>query len=347
MNDKQGSPSLGGGEHSAFASEDLHGQFEAQRRRLRTQQTRVESVERRIMILWLLFVFVVVSMILGGAWGYRRLQAGEALIAGLPDREAIDSLIANVNARADSLVAEASALSANSELIQAFSSRLAALESSIGTRFASIRNEVRQDARKEAESRVAEYWTELAGQVGEMTPRLEELERSQEHNQAAFDDLSREMARMRSEVAGDIAALRIRSQELGELTNARLSGNERSLEALSREVGRERLDFELFAQDQLEVAPGTILHISDTDVSRQKVDGWLHLVEQGRIVRFEDHPVQEAFVFYDTDPRPYELVFTRVKPNEAIGFLRVPIDDRVRVAAEGAGPGSNGLTASR
>jgi len=109
---------------------------------------------------------------------------------------------------------------------------------------------------------------------------------------------------------------------------------------VSWEVGRERLDFELFEDYRMEVAPGVVLNISDTDVAYQKVDGWVQLVDEGRILRLEDHPIQQSLVFYGLDDdRAYELVFTRVRPDVAIGYVRVPSADGLRVVNQVTEPG--------
>ena len=319
------------------------GSLEAQRIRLRTQQSQVDSLERRILILWFVAVFLVAAVVGGGLWGYGNIEKNEAAVAELGDTQGFRAMIEAVDARVDSFAELITDLSADSEIIQGFADRIAALEMSTSATFESLRDQVRETARMEAQSRVEESQMETARRLEEIGPRIREVESSQETSREQLSRLEQEVARMRSDVDGQLAALDLRTSDSVRAVEERVAGNERGVEAVSWEVGRERLDFELFEGYRAEVAPGILLDISDADVGHQKVDGWLHLVGEGRIVRLEDQPIQQAVVFYGLDEqRSYELVFTRVRPEAAIGYVRVPADEGMRIVNEVRDPAFDG-----
>jgi hypothetical protein len=97
------------------------------------------------------------------------------------------------------------------------------------------------------------------------------------------------------------------------------------MDALSSEVDRQRIDFEVSKDKADELADGVILTIRKTDVGKQQVDGWLHIVSDGRIVWLKDAGAQHPIEFASKkDARPYQLVFTKVAGKGVIGYLMVP-----------------------
>jgi hypothetical protein len=113
----------------------------------------------------------------------------------------------------------------------------------------------------------------------------------------------------------------------------RLSSNQTAVSALSYQVGRKRTDFELKNGRTLQVVDGIYVTIKNTDVERQRVDGWVQIASDGRIVWLRGEGAQNAIDFSSrADARPYQLVFTRVGRNSAAGYVLVPITSSSSVA---------------
>jgi hypothetical protein len=291
---------------------------------LRAQREEVGRLEGRIRWSRRLAGLALVALIGAGWWGLDRIHEQQAALDSLPNPEA---MVAKVDERVDAFADRLADLSAEGEVIQGFEDRIAALEASSETTIEALRAQVQTAARVEAEARL-----ETARQLDDTVSRVEALETARDASGEQLAALEGGLREMRQDVAGDLALAELRTSDMVDSVEAQVAGNARGLEAVSWEVGRERLDFELFEDYRLEVAPGIVLNISDTDVAYQKVDGWIHLLSDGRFLRIHDHPIQQALVFYDLEEdRSYELVFTRVRPEAAIGYVRVPSDGGVRV----------------
>jgi len=299
---------------------------------LRAQRREIGFARRRVGLLSVAAGALLLVFIGYGLWGYQQIREGEMTLRALPDPE---MLVASVDERVDAFADRLADLGADSEIMQGFGDRIAALENANRTTLDALRTQVEQAARIEAEVRL-----ETARRLDEVTPRIEAVESSGREAGQQLADLGQAVARMRSEIVADLTLLELQTADMVRSVGERVAGNERGLDAVSWEVGRERLDFELFEDYRLEVAPGVVLNVSDVDVAYQKVDGWLHLVDEGRFLRIDDHPVQRSLVFYGLDDdRSYELVFTRVRPELAVGYVRVPSEDGMRVVDQVRAPG--------
>src|SRR5438552_4038931 len=144
---------------------------------------------------------------------------------------------------------------------------------------------------------------------------------------------SEEVARLRNELAGvrqELAGVReenIRhTNQISQIEQAhqatrndvsgldrRLSSNQTAVSALSNQVERKRIDFELQNGRTQQVVDRIYVTIKKTDVERQRVDGWVQIASDGRIVWLRGEGAQNPISFSSrADSRPYQLVFTRV-----------------------------------
>jgi hypothetical protein len=106
------------------------------------------------------------------------------------------------------------------------------------------------------------------------------------------------------------------------------------LKALNNQVDREQITFEVGNNKTDEVAPQIYVTLSHTDVGHQKVDGWMQLADEGRIVWIRGLAAQQALTFVTrSDKRSHELVFTGVQDNGATGYLLVPRSSRTLAAS--------------
>jgi hypothetical protein len=299
---------------------------------MKAQRRELGTVSRRVGLLSAGVVMLTLIALGSGAWAYHAIRDGQSRQAAIPDA---GTLTARVDEKVDEFSEMLADLSADSEIIQGFADRIAELETASRTTAAGLRAEVEQAARIDAGERL-----ETRRRLDELTPRLEAVEAAGAEAAVRITALDARVGEIRSDLTTDLAMAELRTGEIVGTVEERVAGAERGLEALSWEVGRERLDFELFEDYRMEVAPGVVLTVSDTDVSYQKIDGWVQLVEEGRFLRLEDHPIQQSVVFYGLgDERSYELVFTRVRPDAAIGYVRIPSEDGVRIVNRVMEPG--------
>jgi predicted RNase H-like nuclease (RuvC/YqgF family) len=97
------------------------------------------------------------------------------------------------------------------------------------------------------------------------------------------------------------------------------------VDALSYQVDRRRVDFELIKDRTDEVTPGIHLTITGTDVAHQHVNGWVQIAGDGRFVWLKEAGAQSPIPFASRgEERAYQLVFTRIGNGTASGYLLVP-----------------------
>jgi hypothetical protein len=106
----------------------------------------------------------------------------------------------------------------------------------------------------------------------------------------------------------------------------RLSSNQIAVSALGHQVDRKRIDFELQNGRTQQIVDGIYLTVKKTDVERQRVDGWVQIASDGRIVWLRGQGAQNPIDFSSrADARPDQLVFTQVGRDTAAGYILVPI----------------------
>lgn len=293
-------------------------------RELKAQERELRFVRRKVRTLSGVSALLGLMLIGVGIWSTRVMtRVPEASPGPSESRQvAMDA----VSRRVDDLTAQLAGLRTDAEIVAGLGERLSAFENSTDSALDALRGQVVQASRVEAEVRL-----DTARQLDQLHPRIEAAEEVGDQARAGVGQLEQDLSGMKTAVADEISNLRSGTEEALQSTRQRIAGNERAVDAVSWEVGRARLDFELFEDYQTEVAPGIVLNITKTDVPYQRVSGWLHLVRDGRILRLKDQPIQQSLVFYGLDDeRSYELVFTRVKRDFAVGYLRIPDDDGIR-----------------
>jgi len=295
-----------------------------------------DSHVRRTRALWV----IVALLALGAAglswYGVPLLRQHEGLLSKMP---ALQSTLDNVNSRLISTEQQASA-SANDRV--GFSDRISKIEESVGSNLKTVRNEARSLAQQ------------IKNETGQSLQALQNRVTGVESIQREH---SEEVSRVRSELAGvrqELASVREENiRQTNQITNQisqleqahqstrsdvsgldrRLSSNQTAVSALSYQVGRKRTDFELKNGRTLQVVDGIYVTIKNTDVERQRVDGWVQIASDGRIVWLRGEGAQNAIDFSSrADARPYQLVFTRVGRNSAAGYVLVPITSSSSVA---------------
>ena len=184
-----------------------------------------------------------------------------------------------------------------------------------------------------------EVQAEMDNRTRSMEMSISRLESAQHEDQTELAKLREDLAAVRRDAAQQIASVqRNTGQEMGNL-RSQIDHNRDDLDAKARELDRRRMNFELSKEQTREIAPGINLTLSGTDVSYQRVEGRVHVVPDGRILWIRGQGIQQPIRLYtQKDERPYELVFTRVSKDSAVGYVLMPLwpSDNVPVAQNAA-----------
>src|SRR5437867_6620507 len=149
--------------------------------------------------------------------------------------------------------------------------------------------------------------------------KLQEDLATAQHDLAAAQQANTQIANHLMQVE---QAQGITQGQVSRLQNRMLESDNR-IDALSYQVDRRRVDFELKKDQADEVASGIHLTLTRTDVAHQKVDGWVQVA--GRFIWLHEANSQQPIPFAGAgEQRAYQLIFTRIEDGAAAGYLLVP-----------------------
>jgi predicted nucleic acid-binding Zn-ribbon protein len=287
---------------------------------------RIEDYQRHVQILWGVVILLVVTVI-GVSWyGYSSLNE----MPGLQKiASASEARLSSVEGRINDWANDRSSLT----------ERMSKLESSVGSIGSNLKaarnqaqlyaNQMGQRIRQE----VSESIQRLQSRVANVESVQRETGESVAELHTEIGKLHQEMAAMQQQNAEQVNELRQSTQDnvnridkqVGTVNNQVIThGNK--ITALSDQVGRERITFELASGKTAQIAPGIYVTVKHTDVAHQKVDGWMQLAGDGRILWMHGLGAQEAFTFVTrSDNRTHELVFTGVQQDRATGYALLPM----------------------
>jgi len=259
----------------------------------------------------------VLAMALIGAcaYGYYRLAGNEPLLAQFP---AVQSSLSAVSQRITDAEEKFQTWSANWD---GMNSRVAKVEQ--GAR-ANLR--LAKDYAVEQTGKVHhEMQAEMNNRSRSTDESISKLEATHAEDQEQIAQLKQELAVVRSDTSEQLARSRRETgQEVGNL-RSEVGRNRNDFDAVARNLEKRRVEFEIGREQTREVAPGVTLTVSGTNVSYQRVEGRLHVISDGRILWIRGQGIQQPVRFYShQDQRPYELVFTRVSKEGAVGYVFVP-----------------------
>ncbi len=164
---------------------------------------------------------------------------------------------------------------------------------------------------------------ELDQRAQGLEARLENLEIDRKLDRARVDGVEQQVAGLRADTGRDLSVL-----------NDSLSRNDRILNELSQQLDRQRVDFELAEDRTQELAPGISLRITSSNVSYQRVKGWLWLLSDRRTLWVRNLQAQQALVFYlRGSDVPHELVITQVTKGGVAGYLLLPANGATATGA--------------
>lgn len=263
-----------------------------------------EQLRRRLAALWV--AVVALAVVLSGvtAYGYLTLEKYNMQLAQLPGVQGTLALAAK---RLDGVEGKLLTWAADWDTLQA---RLTGLE----RRVAYNRELARTEAQKQAAAAEARLRAEATEQAQATDARLTLLESGAEAERARLGQLHEEVAAARVDARRELAGVR-----------EDLARGDQRVEELARVLDRERVDFEMDQDSTRELAGGVSLRITSTNVSHQKVKGWMWLLPDRKTLWIRELGIQQAFVFYRRDGSgPSELVITSVGDGSVAGYLLLP-----------------------
>jgi hypothetical protein len=263
--------------------------------------------------LWCAFVLLVLVLIGESAYGYRALHGGS--IAQIPDLlQSVTKLTGGVTA----LEARLPGLEAQ---WNGLADRMVRLDRKVDATLRATRHQT-QELVAQAEGRLRDQMDRQAQAVEARLSQVESNQREDHTRLARLNDqLEKEVASLRGELAasqdGTNRGLASLHQEVGQ--------NAEGLHALTQQLHRERVSFETAMNTPTEIVPGVSLTVLKTNVSYQRIRGYVSLTADGRTLWLDDLGAQEALNLYPSDiNHPYSLVITRVNANGVAGYLLLP-----------------------
>jgi chromosome segregation ATPase len=246
-----------------------------------------------------------------------------------------------------SLDALAQQVRASDETFRSWASNWETLTARVGNIEQGLRAnlQVAKDYATEQAAKVhREVQAEMDNRTRSMEMSINRLQSAQQEDQTELARLRDDMASVRREATQQMAsAQRNTDQEMDNL-RSQIDRNRGDLDTRARELDRRRMNFEVSKEQTLEIAPGIRLTLSDVNVSYQRIEGRIHVIPDGRILWIRSQGIQQPVRFYaQKDERPYELVFTRVGKDSAVGYVLTPLwpNDGIPVAQNAAAAGAD------
>jgi hypothetical protein len=283
-----------------------------------------ESHVRRTRALWVLVILLLAGLA-GVSWyASPLLSEHRGLLGKFP---ALQTALDNVGARVASTEQQTGDW-ANDR--SNFSNQMSNVEQKVGSNLKTLRNEARlmmqqikyetgrslqalQNRVSGVESIQREHSEEVAKLRTEIVGVRQELANVKEENVRQANHIS-QVEQAHQSTRNDLSGL-----------DRRLSSNQTAVSSLAHQVDRKRVDFELQNGRTQEVVDGIYVTIKNTDVERQRIDGWVQIASDGRFIWLRGESAQHPIDFSSrADARALQLVFTQVGRNSAAGYVLVP-----------------------
>jgi predicted nucleic acid-binding Zn-ribbon protein len=316
-----------------------HREFQDRIERSESGSRRTRSVAERFESDFLLVyaigavVILLTVWLVGLSWYTHRSVGNDNLaLAKIP------ALQKSADAMGDRLSSVEGKMSSWTSDRKAFSETMARFEQTIGSNIESARDQV-QAAANQVGQRLRD---EINKSLQRLQNRVENVEATQRESHDQLAAAQNEIGGLRKEINGLQKQNEERLKELQQSqSNAQTNVNKlnskvgaiddkvtahsTSLNTLNEKIERDPAMFELSSNKTKEVVPGIYVTIKHIDVAHQKVDGWMQLAGEGKIVWIRNLGAKQPLPFVTrSDDRSYELVFTGIQKNGATGYVLVP-----------------------
>jgi len=292
----------------------------------------VEKFRFGVRVLWAVVILLAATLI-GFSWfGHSDLKEYGTRLAQLPALQNVASVMS------DRLAATEGTLTDWRNDQTSLTERMARLEMAVSSNLRGARNQAQSFANQIGQrirDEINQKLERLQSRIGNVESVQRETQDHVAQLQTEIGDMLRDMTSMQQQNAQKLSEL----QEAKQATQADMNTvnsqvttinnqvitHANRLNAISNQMGRDRVAFEVFNNRTQQVAPGIYVTVKHTDVAHQRVDGWLQLADEGRIFWIRGLGSQETFQFVTrTDNRTHELVFTAIQETGATGYLLLP-----------------------
>jgi hypothetical protein len=162
---------------------------------------------------------------------------------------------------------------------------------------------------------------EMAARTQTITVQLAQLESNQRAYRSRMSQLEGQLAEARTQMA---ALHQNYSRELAALREQQAEAR-REIVSLNDIMTTRQVAFEIHKDEWQEIVPGVSLHLTDTDVRHQRVDGWIEKSPGGGRLWMRGQGIEQPFVFYPhQQDAAYALVVTQVDAKQASGYVLIP-----------------------
>ena len=261
--------------------------------------------------LWIAFSLLLCALMISAAYAYRSLRDAKTESARLPEvLQALPDLSKRITAVETAIGSWASD---NQVLLN----RVVKLEG----RFKSNLQQVHRDTQEMMSQLEQRTMSRMEERDALVDARLSQIDRGQSEGLARVARLEKELASTQQEISSlrqttnhDLAGL---NEQLGE--------SDHKVDAVAHRLERQRVNFEVTRNHQLEITPFVALDVQDTDVRHQRFSGWVQVLPESRFLWVNEHGIQQPVTFYrGEDQTSFDLVVTRVASNSVVGYLMMP-----------------------
>ena len=295
--------------------------------------------------LWSFFVLLLLAACALGWYWSESTQGFEKQVADLPKQADYEKAVQAVNKRVDAAEGKLTILSRADW--KGFGERLNKVEQ----RFSADMKLVREFAQAQASHVHQQLVSEIDNRTAWVEMHIARMESTDEAQRVKIAALQEELAGVRAQIRKQNEQIEMVRQDSNREMDGlyqRVAATRGDLDALAWESAKERVDFELNRDATNELIPGVTLTLKNTNVPYQRIEeGYVHVVGDGRYLWIRSHGIQQPVIFYTQhDQRPYQLVFTRITRDGAVGYLVHPGGPPEANRASGPLPAGAELSAS-
>jgi len=213
--------------------------------------------------------------------------------------------------------------------------RLARVERTAGASLGRARTQAQQligQAEERMRAEMIQGFSVVQSRVATIEAAVAKVQTDQDGERARLASLQADVANMHQEIANNknstdqqITDARQNADRNYSNLSRRVASDRNDFDSLTNRLGQVRTDFEI-AKDQVEeVIPGVRLKLNHTDVGHQRVDAWMQVIGDGNTLWVNGQGIEQPVTFYSPkEARAYQVVFTSIKDDEAVGYVLTP-----------------------
>jgi uncharacterized coiled-coil protein SlyX len=267
--------------------------------------------------LWIGVAFVLTIGLVGAStrWLNSELRAqGSSIAKLLGMQKTVDSL-------SDRMIGAETALSTFPAEMSKVSGRMDALDKKVTA--------VQKAATAKPAASASPAVAELGSSVAKLNEQMAMLQAQHEDDAAKMEALRQDLANTRQETALQFATVKSTiphdaMPDVATLKNA-VDRNDAGISSLANKIDRDRHDFEVHEDRVVEIVPGVLLTIRNTNVGRQEISGWIYLENDRRVIYLKNHGLLQPITVYGVYGKDsHDIVITRVRKDDAVGFVLSP-----------------------